>query len=98
MNHLTQLNSILELRQAAKSSNTGSFLHTSAASNAKLILSFLQDQYESGRYVPTSAVVRFMNQSQPNVARLLKGLYKGGIIKRVRIEGQGKPFGWSARP
>ena len=98
-NHLTQLNSVLDIRAAAKASNTGSFLHTSAATNGKLILSFLTHNYEQARYIPTSEVVKFMNQTTQNVLKLLKQLHAGKFIKRARItHGRGKAFGWNARP
>ena len=101
-NHLTRLNTILTLRAKAKQASEKTFLHTSAANNAKLILTLLQCHYDGKRYLSTAEIAEAMNQCQPNVHKYLTGLWLGCIIKRKSLPATGKggrrANGWSAKP
>lgn len=101
-NPLESLNNILSLRAAAKESGPKTFLHTSAANNGKLLITFLQCHYDGKRYVSTEEIAAFANQSRANVLRYLTGLWLGGIIKRKTLPRSGKigrkMLGWSAKP
>jgi len=98
MNHLEKQITVLNLRRAAKQSDTESFLHTSAGTNAKLILGFLQSNYKQSFYMPTPLIVEFMNQTTVNVLRLLHNLERGGFVKKAVIKGRGICYGWNCRP